>query len=222
MVDGIAIGRMRAAVPATAALFIAFTVASSAGCRRSSGGPARKERSALVPAIVESNVSPDAGAPVMPAQRPHRTRADRPPARAETLLASRPADGSAVGTVIADLNEQFAARASAFVHEHRDQRWAQAKEARLAAVVRKARPGMRRRPEVGTLVCRTTMCILTVSHASMRDEQAFTRAFSLEMSDEDVLGSHFDPIPETKGGAFVMRVLVFRRGYGMPGLGESP
>jgi hypothetical protein len=65
------------------------------------------------------------------------------------------------------------------------------------------------------------MCILETTHPTLEGQMAFAQSLSMVLTDEDILGSHFQPIPERRDGSHAMRVLVFRRGHGMPGLADG-
>ena len=113
------------------------------------------------------------------------------------------------------IGEQFLARGKAFVSEPRDNGWATQEEQMLSKATQTAMANGQKYT-VEYMGCRTTMCRMEVS-LSGEDEHRFGVAFSGQISNSDIAGSHFFPLRRNEDGTEVLQILAFRRGYPMPG-----
>lgn len=114
------------------------------------------------------------------------------------------------------LEQQFEARSKAVSSEPRDQSWAGQEEQAISSAVKAAMAdGVPYK--IDSLSCRTTICRMEISHANALIQQQFASDLTIQMANSDALGYHFRPIGPKDDGTQALEVLLFRRGYPMPG-----
>jgi hypothetical protein len=129
----------------------------------------------------------------------------------------------AVGRAIsqAQLDEEFLARSRSFPGEARDDVWANSEEPRLVAAAKSAIPE-NINYKIESAVCRTGTCKMLIAHTSLSDRDSFSLPFGGELGQQpDIAGVHYQKLEPRPDGTFPMEILTFRRGYPMPGIGES-
>jgi hypothetical protein len=62
---------------------------------------------------------------------------------------------------------------------------------------------------------------MQIKNPSLGDQDSFTQALAHQLTSQDILGSNYERLGQAPDGSFAMRVLVFRRGYPMPGVAQA-
>jgi hypothetical protein len=118
-----------------------------------------------------------------------------------------------------ELENQFIARSRSAQTERRDEAWAKTQEERIRALAKTAAPSGRGYT-LESLSCHASICTMQVAFPSREDASAFGYLLPNELS-EEVAGSHFGTLSQHPDGTYHEEVLVFRRGYPMPGLRDG-
>lgn len=144
----------------------------------------------------------------------------QPPDPKDQVVAPAPEPASAKAPTQEQLAEQFEARAREAATEVRDESWAKQTEDRIFAAARNATPDGTKY-SIESLDCRTSICKMQIKNPSLGDQDSFTQALAHQLTSQDILGSNYERLGQAPDGSFAMRVLVFRRGYPMPGVAQA-
>jgi hypothetical protein len=114
---------------------------------------------------------------------------------------------------------KVAAMQERFATEPPDRSWASGAERHLRDSALMA-AGNSSKFSITNLSCRTSICKMDISQASMSDQQAFVQKFPFNQELKDLAGMHFAAPEQRPDGTLAVVAYMFRRGYPMPGAEE--
>jgi hypothetical protein len=111
--------------------------------------------------------------------------------------------------------QEYDFRARTFDSEPREEAWAKREEEKIASAAKAALP-VEAKIENGS--CRTSLCKYEIAFSDPEARRPFGQNFSHTMDSEGLLAYHFAELDQRSDGTYPVQVLIFRRGYPMPGM----
>jgi hypothetical protein len=111
--------------------------------------------------------------------------------------------------------DEFKLRARTFKSEPREEAWAKQEEGKINSAATATLP---KGANIESVACRTSLCKFEIAFPSLEDQRPFGQGFSHAMDSEGILGYHFEQLDQRTDGTYPLEILIFRRGYPMPGL----
>ena len=126
------------------------------------------------------------------------------------------AEASQPHVSVEELQTRFENDIATALAEPRDEAWAKPTEAIIAEATEAAMP-IKGTHRMESLTCLTRMCRLEISNLSPQDKNSFQLDFASRLGSKDFIGLQFRSLGQRNNGSEGTEILVFRKGYPMPG-----